>query len=232
LAEVNGLEAIRKTYTLNTPEYIGKGILGNNSSFLCLEYIEPVALSNQHCSILGEELAKLHGHHALSNGWDEPNFISILPQNNQREKSWVDFYLRHRLKAQFQMAYKRFPLSILNPNSQQQLYNICRKILIEEKPSLLHGDLWSGNILVSDSGNLYLIDPAVYYGHREVDIAMTKLFGGFGEKFYSAYNATFPLEAGWEERIPLYQLYYLLVHLNLFGSAYLPSIVSIIKKYN
>ena len=112
------------------------------------------------------------------------------------------------------------------------MFNLLNEIIPVYQPSLLHGDLWSGNFLIDHSGHACIIDPAVYYGNREADIAMTKLFGGFSEEFYSNYNDYLPMINGWQERMPIWNLYPLLVHANLFGSSYLNQINSILNKYN
>jgi len=137
--------------------------------------------------------------------------------------------VEERLRKQVSIAVKYFSSTELN--TFEQLYVRLDELLPEEPPALLHGDLWSGNYMITQDGNACLIDPAAYYGHREVDIAMTTLFGGFDETFYTSYIEEYPLEKGWAQRLHIFNLYPLLIHLNLFGSGYLGSILSTIRKF-
>ena len=161
---------------------------------------------------------------------DHDNYIGSLKQSNTYYDDGVEFFINTRLVPQLEK------LNNLNNSSFFKkfdvLFNLLNEIIPVYQPSLLHGDLWSGNFLIDHNGHACIIDPAVYYGNREVDIAMTKLFGGFSEEFYSNYNNYFPMLNDWQERMPIWNLYPLLVHANLFGSSYLNQINSILNKYN
>jgi fructosamine-3-kinase len=177
-------------------------------------------------------LADLHRHTSDKHGLDQDNFIGRLPQPNPPTPSWTAFYREHRIGFQMQMARQK---GLLPPHRQHALARLMDRLpdLLDDQaipPSLLHGDLWGGNYLVDAQGQAVLIDPAVYYGHREMDLAMTELFGGFSSRFYDAYDEAYPLY-GYAERRALYQLYYILVHLNLFGEHYGGQVDSIAGRY-
>lgn len=157
------------------------------------------------------------------------NYIGRLPQSNAPDEHWASFYLSQRLLPQIQLAFDKGFLPSLP--SETLLTERCSSLLGNPSPTPLHGDLWSGNYLISTGGEPYLIDPSFYYGHREVDLAMTQLFSGFSPVFYHTYHEIFPLEPGHEVRRDLYQLYYLLVHLNMFGISYRDRVVSIMNSY-
>ena len=157
--------------------------------------------------------------------------MGSLPQANTFHSDWSSFFIEERLEPQLVAARDSGYFSSHDDERFQRLFKSFPSICPAEKPSLVHGDLWSGNYIVSDEGRACLIDPAVYYGHREVDIAMTTLFGGFDPEFYSSYDEAFPMEKGWEDRLEIYNLYPLLVHLNLFGAGYLGSIERIIRRF-
>lgn len=230
-AEKRGLEAIAETNTIATPrilicETLEKGAL------LLMEYVEPKRASSKDMELLGHQLAALHQiANSKTVGFESDNFIGSLPQSNHQQQDWSTFYVRERLLPQLKLARESKRMASSEIPTENQLLKTCKGLFPEVKPTLLHGDLWSGNYLISKNGKPYLIDPAVYFGHHEVDIAMTKLFGGFGNSFYGAYRDCFPWYANEMERTDIYQLYYLLVHLNLFGSSYYSSVRSVLKKY-
>ena len=226
-----GLELLRKTKTINIPQIVGLGHT-ETYSLLILEYIPPSSPDSIFWELLGHQLANLHQVSATSYGLDFDNFIGLLPQSNQKQQQWIDFYRTERLSPQIKLAFQKGLLNHSHLKQFEALLNKLGQFIPPSIPALVHGDLWSGNFLVGPKSEPYLIDPAPYFGNREVDLAMTKLFGGFSPTFYAAYSEVFPLEAAFEERVPLYQLYYLLVHLNLFGSSYFPSIKTILNRYN
>ena len=229
-AEANGLELIRNTNTIKTPKVIALGTF-ENTSFLLLEYIESKSASTQDFETLGNQLAKLHQCTSSTFGLNHNNFIGSLAQSNKPHDSWLDFYIHERLLPQLKMANQKRLLSDSECPSPQDIKKVLQPLSEGVNPALLHGDLWSGNYLISIDGTPYLIDPAAYYGHHEVDIAMSQLFGGFDNAFYNSYFSTIPQDKNTATRIELYQLYYLLVHLNLFGSSYHQSVISILRKY-
>jgi protein-ribulosamine 3-kinase len=229
-AESMGLSLLRATETLDAPEPLCAGE-AHEFQFLILGFIQGSLRAERYWENLGSGLAALHKKTAKAFGLAYSNYIGSLPQSNTPRISWVEFLVRERFEKQ---------LGLTDPNDHQinrlrkkfeLLYAKLPGILIQESPSLLHGDLWSGNIMVSDQGQPSIIDPAVYYGNREVDIAMTQLFGGFQKEFYQSYQYHFPMENGFQERLDVYNLYPLLVHLNLFGGSYLQQINLILKKF-
>ncbi|WP_242157741.1 fructosamine kinase family protein [Aestuariivivens sediminis] len=229
-AEARGLECIAKTNTIRTPKVYACSSMGKNA-FLLLEYIESKLPSSQDFGNLGDQLAQLHHYTTAPFGLDHNNFIGSLPQSNPQKEHWADFYTEARLLPQLQLAKQNHLLRPGECPTKETIRHTLEKPLQQVRPSLLHGDLWSGNYLISTSGIPYLIDPAVYYGDHEVDIAMSKLFGGFGKTFYDVYFDHMPTDRYTTTRIAIYQLYYLLVHLNLFGRSYHGSVVSILRSY-
>jgi fructosamine-3-kinase len=229
-AETYALDLIRSTNTIKTPEIMFCETF-HEYSFLILEFIESKSPSSHDFKTLGTKLAKLHQITSDVFGLDEDNFIGSLFQSNKQNTSWVEFYTKERLLPQLQLVKQNGLLSNNECPSEIVITEILGNLFQNVKPSLLHGDLWSGNYLIAKDGTPYLIDPATYYGHHEVDIAMSKLFGGFGEDFYKAYHKIHSIDTKTSSRLEIYQLYYLLVHLNLFGKSYYSSVNRILKKY-
>jgi fructosamine-3-kinase len=228
--EAQGLELLRRAQALPVPQVFGWGrIEGNN--YLLLEYIADVYPKPSYWQALGEGLAALHRHSQPSFGLDHNNFIGALPQNNEARSKGVDFWIEKRLKVQAGLAYYQGKMPPSYLRLFEKLYERLPALLPEEPPALLHGDLWSGNVLTGADGLPVLIDPAVYYGLREAELAFTQLFGGFDDDFYEAYQAAYPLLPNFEERVPLYQLYPLLVHLNLFEGSYLSAIERTLRRF-
>lgn len=228
--EANGLERIKKTESVFTPKIIEFGCF-NNVAFLILESIESKSPSNGDLNKLGEKLAQLHLNSSNSFGLEHDNFIGKLTQSNTWHKNWQDFYIHERLSPQYKLALHNGLLNRNEMPSHSEMNKTLENMFRDIRPSLLHGDLWSGNYIIAKDGNAYIIDPAIYYGHSEVDIAMSKLFGGFGDAFYDAYFSIIPKDHYTDSRIEIYQLYYLLVHLNMFGKSYYGSVKRIMKKY-
>ena len=177
----------------------------------------------------GQSLARLHRHTAGYFGHTMDNYMGSLPQCNTRHENWNSFFVEERLTRQVDLARGYFSVSDLA--AFERLYSRMDDLIPVESPALIHGDLWGGNYMVGADGKACLIDPAAYHGHREADIAMTTLFSGFDDPFYLAYNEEYPLEKGWRERLDIFKLYPLLIHLNLFGSGYLGSVLSIIRNF-
>jgi fructosamine-3-kinase len=228
--EVLGLNCLRFGCSLRVPEVIGS-FKTRSRSYLILEWLEPAARAANYWELLGCGLAELHKQTNNSYGLDYNNFIGSLRQHNDYHASWVEFFIQHRLSPQLKLSLQQ---QLIDPDillKFDALFEKLSALLPVERPALIHGDLWSGNIFQDEEGLPCLIDPAVYYGHREVDIAFSKLFGGFAPAFYEAYNSAFPLEQHFDERIDLYNLYPLLVHLNLFGQSYLGQIKSILQRF-
>lgn len=227
-AEAKGLQLLKNTNTFKIPEAISFGKTESHA-YLFLEYITPGNRSPEFDKNFGISLAKLHQNTAPYFGLDHDNYIGSLPQKNDgKHTSSVDFYIEKRLIPQLKLANtKGFTFQNLDTffkNIQNEIPN--------EPPALIHSDLWNGNYLADSTGNPCLIDPAVCFASREMDLAMMQLFGGFADEVFYAYNEAFPLDKNWKSRTDLWQLYYLLVHLNLFGSSYYNSVNSILKKYS
>ena len=229
-AEAEGLRALSEAGALAVPEVAGVCEVPGGGALL-MEYVEAGRASDRSGETLGRGLAALHRHQGSAFGWPSDNFIGRLPQANGFSGDWAEFFSGHRLGPQYEMAQSKGFLNSSEVPDQGLVATRIRNLLPPLVPSLLHGDLWRGNYLVSVAGLPYLIDPAIYYGHAEVDLAMTRLFGGFPDSFYGAYNEISPPEPGCGQRQELYQLYYLLVHLNLFGPSYYPAVSSIGKRY-
>jgi protein-ribulosamine 3-kinase len=232
ITEANGLKELVKANTIRIPE-----VLTFDKEYILLEFIQMGIKNKNFFEEFGRSFAKMHKYTSDNYGFYENNFIGSNPQKNipeQNEKSnWSEFYFNKRILFQLQLAEKLGNSTEELRKGISKLENKISEIIddSEEKPSLLHGDLWSGNYMVDESGSAVLIDPAVYYGHREADLGMTKLFGGFSSEFYSGYQEEFPLKDGYEYRENIYKLYHVLNHLNLFGSGYYHQAISLIKFY-
>lgn len=229
-AEKLGLQAIGGTGTVSTPAVYYCGPLLNDAC-LVLEYIEPGTASPKAMALLGAQLATLHQQSNESFGWRSDNFIGSLPQSNQEHNDWPVFYTRERLLPQLQLAVEAALLNSGDIPATEDIIRVLEGCCGDIQPSLVHGDLWGGNFLVDTNDTPFLIDPAVYFGHGEVDLAMSRLFGGFQTVFYETYRETWKKDGGEKQREELYQLYYLLVHLNLFGSSYKQAVTRILKRY-
>ena len=204
-----------------------------NPTFLILEYIEKSSAALDFPVRFAQSLAELHRNTHHSFGLDHDNYIGSTPQKNTRENNGIYFFRDHRLRYQQELARKSGKLP---SRTDKNLSKLCDRIenyldSSGEKPALLHGDLWSGNYFPDRDNTPCIFDPAVYYGLREADLAMTELFGRLPQRFYEAYHEAFPLNPGYEERKDLFNLYHLLNHLNLFGGSYLGSVEQVLKKY-
>lgn len=229
-AENAGLLAIAATQTIRTPQVFHCGIV-ENTAVLLIEYVESKRPCDDDFERLGQQVARLHQTTAETFGWDADNFIGRLRQQNDRNKDWNTFYIAHRLLPQFKMAQDAGLLSGNEIPGEDTMARSLDALIPDITPSLLHGDLWNGNYVISADGTPYLIDPSVYYGHSEVDLAMSLLFGGFGNRFYSAHAEVIPSTPGSVERNDLYQLYYLLVHLNMFGRGYHGQVMGVVRRF-
>jgi fructosamine-3-kinase len=219
--EANGLRRLAQANALRIPAVIAQGDAeGACPAFLVLEWIETGGGRARTMEEFGAGLAALHRCTGEQHGLDHNNFIGRLPQPNTPAARWTDFYRDQRIGAQMHVARQ---LGRLPARREMLLTRLMDRLpdLLDDAipPSLMHGDLWGGNYLIDRAGMAVLIDPAVCYGHREMDLAMSELFGGFPARFYDAYFAAYPAP-GYAERRALYQLYYILVHLNLFGESY------------
>jgi fructosamine-3-kinase len=234
--EARGLELLRRAGALRVPQVVRYAQASDGRpAYLALEWIEESrqAESLTFAVNFGRALAAQHRITAPTFGLDHANYIGELPQPNTQRESWATFYRDQRIGAQVEIARQRRRLTPEREKLLGKLMDRLDTLLagVESAPSLLHGDLWSGNFLISAGSLPVVVDPAVYYGEREVEIAFTELFGGFPPGFLTAYREAYPLERDYEYRRPLYQLYPLLVHLNIFGESYGPSVDSICRRY-
>lgn len=230
LKEANGLQELNNAHVFRLPE-----VIAVSNTILILEFL-PAATPEHRTQFFeqfGKQFAELHRTAGTQFGFYENNYIGSTPQLNvPQKKSWKEFFFVHRLEFQFRLAeqngYAHQDIAVLFHRLEK---SFDRMIPDDgEPPALLHGDLWNGNFLCTTNDIPVLIDPAVYYGHREADVAMTRLFGGFNEAFYRSYNESYPLNDEWERRMDLYALYHLFNHLNLFGEGYSSQVYESLKK--
>lgn len=226
-AEAQGLQELTKSKTVDVPEVFVTGETGR-MAYLLLEYKEKGTQKADFWSRFAQDLAALHKTTAPKFGFPSPNYIGSLPQHNHYHTSAADFYLNERLEPQFKIALDNG----FSFHGLEQIFRNISEAIPKEAPSLIHGDLWNGNYLINEKGLPCFIDPAVSYAPREMDLAMMKLFGGFPREVFDEYQEFFPLESGFEDRVPLWQLYYLLVHLNIFGSSYLGQVKRILSRFS
>jgi fructosamine-3-kinase len=217
-AEALGLKQIASTRTIRVPEPICWGTV-DGSAFIVLEWLDLGYGTHRSWEEMGQRLAAMHQVSSDRGfGWDQQNTIGFMPQVNPWTSNWTVFFTEHRIGYQFQLAQRRggnFP-------NKERLLAAIPELLAGHHPqsSLVHGDLWSGNAAVTKLEEPVILDPATYFGDREVDLAMTELFGGFPNEFYRAYDKAFPLESGYERRKTLYNLYHIVNHFNQFGGSY------------
>jgi len=227
-AEAASLSALGRTGVLRVPRVRASG-----ARWLLLEWLEPGSPVQGTWEALGRGLAGVHAVRGPAFGWPADNWIGSLPQHNTQHAEWPPFWRDQRLAPQWRSARAA---GFFGPDDDRAFERLCSVLENAlrpgdaDGPSLLHGDLWSGNVHVLEDGRPALIDPACSWGHREVDLAMAGLFGGFGDAFFDAYCETWPLRAGYnEQRRLIYQLYYLLVHVNLFGARYVQGVRTVVR---
>ncbi|MBT8283140.1 MAG: fructosamine kinase family protein [Muriicola sp.] len=229
-AEKDGLTALAESRKIKTPAVVGLSKT-EDGALLLLEFIESKSKGGKEMIRFGSQLAELHEVKSEYYGWETDNYIGSLPQKNTRADSWPGFYTSCRLLPQLKWAVDSGLLAAGEIPSDEKMESRLSGICSAAEPSLIHGDLWGGNYLISENGTPFLIDPSVSYSHPGMDLAMSKLFGGFSTSFYEGYQEACKDAIPSPEEIELYQLYYLLVHLNIFGSSYAASVRSIVKRY-
>ncbi len=233
--EAAGLEALAAVAGApRIPELYAGGTDGP-FAFLIMEYLDSSSRRDDFWEDFGRSLAALHREGRRGEcGFAQDNYIGASPQPNTPVGEWIEFFRIRRLEFQLKMARDRGEADASMSRLVTKVMDRLDRYLVPCDPggaSLLHGDLWSGNYLCGPGGRACIIDPAVYYGHREADLAMTELFGGYDRSFYRAYNEAWPLEPGYRDRCDLYNLYHMLNHLNLFGGSYAGSVLSIARRY-
>lgn len=231
--ERNSLEALAQTKTIDICEGVAAG-----DDFILTDYIEPSNPKKNFYTEFGKRLAQMHRTQASTYGFVEDNYIGLNPQPNiptkEEANDWVAFYYNKRLLYQYKMAEKNHRVSNDMKRCFKRIEGNIEMLLrpYVEPPTLIHGDLWAGNYICSPENKPVLIDPATYYGQREAELALTRLFGGFSDEFYDSYHKEYPLQEGWEDREGIYRLYHVLNHLNIFGSGYLGEAEFLIRKYS
>jgi len=234
-AEAAGLQDLAKADAVRVPEPVCTGVTGSQA-FIVIEYLDISGRSRGSMSTFGEQLAQMHRYSSdrfgpKQYGWHRDNTIGATPQINDWMDDWVSFWSEHRLGYQLELAARRGMGSSAIDKGQRLREKLAEFFQgYQPEASLLHGDLWSGNYGFIASGEAVIFDPATYYGDREADLAMTELFGGFGEQFYAAYNSRWPLDQGYAARKTLYNAYHILNHFNMFGGGYGSQAASMIER--
>jgi protein-ribulosamine 3-kinase len=226
--ESSGLKALYETGTIRVPEVIAHGVQAN-AQYILLEYIDRTFRSVDYWEDFGRNLAALHKNTDTHFGFHEDNYIGTLHQSNRRHIDWVEFFINERIEPQVRLLKAKDESNKLL--SFAKLFSRLNDIMPKTVPALLHGDLWHGNHIVGPDGKVSLIDPAVYYGHPEMELSFTQLFGGFDKAFYNAYFELAPATKDFKSRADIYNLYPLLVHQNLFGGDYIHEINTTLKRY-
>jgi protein-ribulosamine 3-kinase len=229
-AEAEGLKELGNAGAVRVPGVLAVGSAANYA-FLALEWIDLAPASGSAQALLGEQLARQHRIASSRFGWSRDNTIGSTEQPNAWTEDWPTFFREHRLRFQLDLAHRNGHGTRLHERGTELLQRM-HLFFTSHAPtaSLLHGDLWGGNAGADSAGAPVIFDPAVYYGDRETDLAMTRLFGGFSASFYSAYESVWPLPHGAADRVDLYNLYHVLNHLNLFGASYLQQAVGTIDR--
>lgn len=227
IKEANGLKALAESGELNLPE-----VVFADEDYLCLKWIDHKTPSPRAYDEFGTQLAKHHRFQGDTLGFMEDNYIGRTKQLNQSRNQWNEFFAYNRLQFQYEQLELQHFGSKLIRDTKDHIIDLALKTLMIDEPhfSALHGDLWGGNHLMNSEGEMVLIDPAFYYGHREADLALMKLFGSYPKIFFDSYQKEWPLLKGHKKRFHLYQLYHALNHINLEGHAYLSLAEGLISK--
>lgn len=229
-SEAIGLRLIKETETISVPNYLSYSDQPGNA-FLLLEWIEGKK-NEQTEEILGYKLAELHKCYGRMHGFETDTYIGFLPQPNELNPNWLEYYRDKRLGSQLQIGIENGHITNKRRKQMEKLLERLDKWIPSfVEPSHLHGDFYSGNWIVGPGGEPFIVDPSFLYGDRHFEIAFTELFGGFPDRFYEAYKESYPLRKDYEDVKPIYQLYYLLAHLNMFGEAYGESVDKILNRY-
>lgn len=228
--EEKGLKVLQEKSQLRVPDVLGSGSDSANS-YLILEWIEKGAQNQTFWSDFGRQLGVQHSLKSAHFGLDHNNHIGRLHQSNKTHADWSKFFILERIQPQLKIAEQKGLIDTSIQKAFEKLFPMLDHLIPKEDPSLLHGDLWSGNFLCGPESKPFIFDPAIYYGHRETEIAFTTMFGGFDQRFYEAYAEVRELELGFDDRIEIHNLYPLLVHVNLFGDSYLSGIRNTLRRF-
>lgn len=228
--EYNGLKCLKEASILKIPQPLLYGTFGNDS-YLVMEFVQKQMFTKTAWKALGEGLAWQHRQTSEGFGFYENNYIGSLPQANDICANWGEFYFTKRILPLMKQALANQLCTMADVKDTERIGSKLSSIFPNKPPALLHGDLWHGNVMACANNKAAIYDPAVYYGNREMDIAMSLLFSGFNEVFYQSYNDVYPLQKGWQQRVKLCQLYPLLVHLVLFGKGYYSRVKEILNTY-
>lgn len=228
--EARNLHLLADAKAIRIPKVYGTFHI-DHKEFLVLQFIESGTPHYDFWRDMGAGLARLHKTTQDKFGLSYHNYMGSLHQDNTPKDNWIEFFIENRLQPMLKMAVDNGKATMDLVEKFESLYTKLPDIFPAEEPALLHGDLWSGNCMADENGDPVIYDPAVYFGHREMDLAMTRLFGGFESEFYEAYHEEFPLEKNWEQRIAICNLYPLLVHVNLFVGSYIQSVKNIVSRY-
>ena len=229
--EFSGLRLLANAKEIDVPVPLGYGIEGNQA-YLLTEFIESSPRSDGFWVDFGQSLANLHKNHQNDRfGLSYDNYIGRLEQHNDFHDDWLSFFIHQRLEIQLRLALDHGYFDNSYLQRFKSFYAKLPELLPEEPPSLLHGDLWSGNFMIGGQSQPVIIDPAVYYGNREIELSFTQMFGGFDPLFYQTYQDVYPLTPGFDKRVEIYNLYPSLVHVNMFGTSYMGGVDRVIRKY-
>lgn len=228
--EAKGLRFLAEHSDFAIPKPLACGE-SEGKQWIVMEHIEGVSRKEDFWRLFATRMADMHRNSADHFGLETDNYLGSLRQCNTRTDSWPDFFAAQRIEPQLKEAKDRGKLSDEMKRRFETLLSHVEDFFPDEPPAAIHGDLWSGNFMTNTSGEATIVDPAVYFGHREMDLGMSRMFGGFEDAFYDAYHEAYPLEPGWEARIEVANLYPLLAHVNLFGGSYVAQVTAILRKY-
>lgn len=229
--EARGLSLLAESDTVRVPRVYGSGAL-QGKHYILLEFLDGNLKNSSYWADFGRALAGMHRNNiGEKHGLDHDNYIGRLYQKNSPAVKWADFFIENRLEIQLDLAMRNGTVDRSFAKRYRAFYKHIPDLLPEEPPSLLHGDLWGGNVITGPEGQACFIDPAVYYGNREIELSFTKMFGGFGQDFYGVYREMWPLEPGFEQRVDIYNMYPSMVHVNLFGTSYLGGVEHVLSQY-
>jgi fructosamine-3-kinase len=229
--EFSGLELLAGANEIDVPTPISNGI-ESGQAYLMTSFVDSRQRKDDFWIDFGQSLALLHKKHQNNQyGLSYDNYIGRLDQYNNFQNEWIPFFISQRLEVQLKLAYDNGYVDRTYLECFSRFCIVLPDLLPEEPPSLLHGDLWSGNFMTGEKGQPVVVDPAVYYGNREIELSFTRMFGGFDALFYRTYHDIFPLAPGFDDRVEIYNLYPHLVHVNMFGGSYLNGVTPVLRKY-